>query len=74
MNTHIKHVEGQYVVCGGSDQYWVGITAKTLIGAKIAASKMYQVASGGKIEVAQVRGEQYVRCAVKHGYDNWQGE
>lgn len=74
MNTHIKHAEGQYVVCGGADQYWIGTNAKTLRGAKMAASKIYQVAVGGKIEVAQVRGEQYVCCAVKYGYDKWQSE
>jgi hypothetical protein len=72
--THIAHAQNQYVVCGGSDQYWQGTTAKTLTGAKIAASKMYEQAPGGKIEVAQVRGEQYVRVAVKHGFDKWQSE
>jgi hypothetical protein len=35
---------------------------------------MYEQAPGGKIEVAQVRGEQYVRVAVKHGFDKWQSE
>lgn len=74
MNTHIKHAEGQYVICGGADQYWHGTRAKTPRGAKMAASKMYQVAVGGKIEIAQVRGNEYVRCAVKYGYDKWQGE
>ena len=74
MNTHIKHAEGQYVVSGGADQYWIGTNAKTLRGAKIAAIKLYQVSVGVKIEVAQVRGEQYVTCAVKQGYYKWQGE
>jgi hypothetical protein len=73
-NTHIAHAENQFVVCGGSDQYWRGVTAKTLTGAKIAASKFYGQESGGKIDVAQVRGEQYVRVAVKHGFDKWQSE
>lgn len=73
MSTHINHAEGQYVVCGGADQYWIGTNAKTLSGAKASASKTYQATIGGKIEVAQVRGEQYVRCAVKYGYSKWQG-
>ena len=72
MNTHIKHAEGQYVVSGGADGYWHATSAKTLRGAKMAASKMYQVAAGGKIEVAQVCDEDYVQCAVKYGYDKWQ--
>lgn len=74
MNTHINHAEGQFVVCGGSDQYWIGTNAKTLRGAKSASSKIYQQLVGKKIEVAQVRGEQYVRCAVKYGYEKWQDE
>jgi len=61
-------------IYGGSDQYWMGTNAKTLRGAKMLASKIYQVAVGGKIEVAQVRNGHYVTCAVKHGYDKWQGE
>jgi hypothetical protein len=67
-----KFQEGQFVVCGGSDAYWQATAAKTLTGAKMIASKTYQQAVGGKIEVAQVVGEQFVRVAVKHGYDAWQ--
>jgi hypothetical protein len=66
------HTNGQYVICGGSDQYWIGTNAKTLAGAKAIASKTYHQAVGGKIEVAQVLDEQYVRVAVKYGYDKWQ--
>ena len=72
MNTHIRHEEGDYVVCGGSDQYYIGVNAKTLHSAKVSASKIYQVSVGGKIWVSQVRGEQYVLCAVKYGFGKWQ--
>ena len=46
------HHDGQFVICGGSVQYWIGTNAKTLTGAKAIASKTYQAAVGGKIEVA----------------------
>lgn len=66
--------DGQYVICGGSDQYWIKTTAKTLTGAKRIATATYQVATGGKIEIAQVdtKREEFVRVAVKYGYDKWQ--
>ena len=66
-----KHQEGQYVICGGADQYWQATSAKTLCGAKAVASKTYQQAAGRKIEVAQVMQKQYVRVAIKYGYDKW---
>lgn len=68
-----KHTEGQYVICGGSDQYWIGTTAKTLSGAKSVASKTYQAAVGGKIEVAICRASMgaYEVVAVKHGHNAW---
>ena len=67
-----KYQEGQFVICGGSDQCWQATAAKTLTGAKGIAGKTYQPAVGGKIEVAQVVGEQFVPVAVKYGYDKWQ--
>ena len=72
MTTITTHRPGQYVICGGSDQYWQGTCAKTLHGAKIAAGRAYQQAFLGKIEVAQVIDGQYCRLAVKHGYAAWQ--
>ena len=72
MSTHINHKDGQYVVCGGQDQYWISTNAKTLLGAKMAASKIYYQTVGSHIEIAQVRGESYVLCAIKHGYGKWQ--
>ena len=65
---------GQYVICGGADQYWTGTGATTVRGAKNCASRAYQQAPGGKIEIAQVSDEQYVPIAVKYGYGKWQGE
>lgn len=68
------HTEGQFVICGGSDQYWIGTNAKTLNGAKVIASKTYQAAVGSKIEVAICRASisAYEVVAVKHGHDAWQ--
>lgn len=65
------HTLGSYVVCGGSDQYWIATNAKTLTGAKAIASKTYQAAVGGKILVAKVLAEQYQVLAVKYGHDAW---
>lgn len=67
-----KHAEGQYVISGGGDFYWFGTSAKTLRGAKCVASKTYSQSVGGKIEVARVINGEYVRLAVKRGFDNWQ--
>ncbi len=65
-----------YIGCS-SDDYWTSTDAKTLIGAKIIASKTYQQAVGRKIEVAieddcGENGIRYVPVAIKYGYDNWQ--
>lgn len=65
----------KYYICGGSDQYWVPTGAKTINGAKALASKAYQQAVGGKIEVGEKLGEgeteRIEKVAVKHGYDGW---
>ena len=62
----------KYYICGGSDQYWQETNAKTINGAKAIASKTYQQAVGGKIEVAEKIGERFEQVAVKYGCDNWQ--
>ena len=64
---------GQYVICGGSDQCWGKTNATTLTGAKRVATSTYQVATGGKIEIAQVdtAREEFVKIAVKCEYDEW---
>lgn len=69
-----KHTEGQFVICGGRDNFWIGTNAKTLTGAKIIASKTYQAAVGGKIEVAICHAAQecYEVVAVKYGHGAWQ--
>ena len=64
-------------ISGGSDDFWIKTNAKTIAGAKAIASKTYQQAVGGKIEVAELVDEgldsqRYERVAVKHGYDKWQ--
>ena len=62
----------KYYVCGGSDSHWIATEAKTLSGAKAVASKTYQVAFGGKIEVGEKFAERIELVAVKHGFDKWQ--
>lgn len=67
----------KFYITGGANDFWIKTNAKTLNGAKAIASKTYQQAIGGKIEVAEMEdhgedGGRYIRVAVKHGYDNWQ--
>ncbi len=67
----------KFYISGGSDDFWMKTNAKTLNGAKAIASKTYQQAVGGKIEVAEAEdhgedGIRYIPLAVKHGYDKWQ--
>lgn len=68
-----------YYISGGGDD-WQQTTAKTLIGAKRAATNAYQVCSGGRVEVGEDTGRrdvngvgEIVKVAVKRGYDKWQG-
>ena len=67
---------GQYVICSSGDAYWRPTAAKTLTAAKTAASRAYQQAAGGSIEVAVVDGtgdqQRFERVAVKRGYSAWQ--
>ena len=66
----------KYYITGGADSHWFPTKAKTLASAKSIASKTYQAAVGGKIEVAELgdsgESERYERVAVKHGFDAWQ--
>lgn len=66
---------GQYLIGATGDDFWNASTAKTLTGAKIAASKLYQQAVGGKIKVAVVVGNgdnaEVVEVSRKLGYGGW---
>ena len=66
---------GQWLVGSPSFEKWVRVNAASLRGAKRCALNEFQVAVGGKIQVAQAVGEgetqQVVEMAVKRGYDNW---
>lgn len=64
---------GQYVITSRTgDNQWHGVTAKTLRAAKSAASKMYQLARGGSIEVGIARDEYSVdTVAVKKYGVKW---
>lgn len=72
----IKFTTGQFVIGASGSDNWEPTTAKTLTAAKVAASKMFQQAVGGKIQVGQVRGSgdsmRIEEVAVKYGYDAWQ--
>ena len=61
----------KYVIAGGSDN-WISTNAKTLKGAKMLASKIYQPSANGMLQVAVCEGERYEQVAVKHGYGKWQ--
>lgn len=68
----------KYYIGSGSDDCWRATNAKTLNGAKAAASKTYKQAAGLKIEVAiaydfgAVVGTRYYPVAVKYAYGKWQ--
>lgn len=66
---------GQWLVGSPSCAKWVRVEAKSLRGAKRCATNEFQVAVGGKIQVAQAIGDgecqQVVEMSVKHGYESW---
>jgi len=72
-----KFRENQFVVCGGQE-FWQPTNAESLRSAKMIASKKYQVAVDGKIEVGVVVGtgeqQRIEQVAVKHGCGEWKGE
>lgn len=65
--------QGQYVITSATgDSRWHETDAKTINGAKMLASKMYQESVGGSIEVGYCMDETSVQTvAIKHGYDRW---
>lgn len=64
---------GQYMITSKTgDSKWHETKAKTLRGAKVAASRMYQESSQGTIEVGIAMDESSVETvAVKRGYAKW---
>ena len=66
---------GQWLVGSPSFDKWVRVNASSLRGAKRCAMNEFQVAVGGKIQVAQAMGEgdqqQVVELSVKCGYGDW---
>jgi hypothetical protein len=65
--------EGQYVITSTTgDSVWHETNAKTLRGAKMLASRMYQESYQGRIEVGIARDFASVdTIAVKRGFDGW---
>ena len=65
--------EGTFCISGGDR--WEAVSAKTLRGAKMIASRTFQRAVGGKIEIGQTAGYEETfrveQVSVKYGYDNW---
>lgn len=64
---------GQYVVTSKTgDSKWHETSAKTLRGAKMAASRMYDTSVNGSIEVGIARDYASVETvAYKHGEGRW---
>jgi hypothetical protein len=64
---------GQYVVTSKTgDSKWHETNAKTLRGAKMAASRMYETSLNGSIEVGIARDYASIDIvAYKHGLDKW---
>ena len=67
----MKH--GQYVITSATgDSRWHETNAKSVNGAKMLASKMYQESYNGSIEVGYCMDDYSVQTvAIKHGYDKW---
>jgi len=65
--------KGQYVITSTTgDSIWHETSAKTLRGAKRAASMMYADSFNGRIEVGYCMDNTSVdTVAVKRGYDGW---
>lgn len=66
-----KYHEGQFLISGGSDDFWTITNAKTLMGAKALATRSYQPSVGGKIVVGQVRGLLVEVVAIRYGFASW---
>lgn len=65
----------KFFVSGGRDSKWIATGAKTIAGAKTAASKAFQAAVGGRIEIGEQMGSgdtaRIERVAVKEGFSAW---
>jgi hypothetical protein len=62
----------RYAISSTGDMNWHRVNAKSLRGAKMAASRTYSPSGKGKIEVAVENDEGYDIIAIKYGYDkNW---
>ena len=55
-----------------TSNHWQKTNAKTLSGAKALATKEFGIATGGKLEVAELTNYGYEQVAVKYGFDKWQ--
>lgn len=72
----------RYYICGGRDMHWTYAGA-SLHAAKLAANRVYHMQVGGKVEISErvdyapYPGDdfgqvEYVKVAVKYGFDKWQ--
>lgn len=64
---------GQYVITSSGDSLWHETSAKTLTGAKRAASRMYQASDFGRLTIGYIRDAYSVDVvAIKYGFSRWQ--
>ena len=70
-----KFKNGQWLVGSPSFDKWIKVNATSLRGAKRCALNEFQMAVGGKIQVAKAIGDgdqqQVVELSRKNGYDKW---
>jgi hypothetical protein len=59
-----------YYISGGRDN-WTATNANTLLGAKMAASRVYHLSREGVMLVAVARPWGHEIVAVRHGYGPW---
>ena len=62
------HHDGQFVICGGSVQYWIGTNAKTLTGARPSPARRTKPQSAARSKVAVFHAAQECRgrrCQVR---------
>ncbi len=61
----------KYYIAGGRYGGYTPTKARTLRGAMRAATNFYEVAHGGRIEIAEIVNNSYVTVAVKKSTDAW---
>ena len=67
-----KFTAGQFMISSNGSYEWTATSAKTLRGAKMLASKMFQTSFDGQIKVGIARDSASVdMIAIKRGFGTW---